>query len=78
MPKLQQKHRKPMKFEPFYMVYVGGGTRPSQTHVTIKNAKDEAERLCRKENRPTYVLAATHCVKPSVVPLEWVAGRRAS
>lgn len=81
MPKVQSRKIKPVKqpkFEPFYMVYVSQGARPHATHVTIKDAKDEAERLCRKENKPAYVLTSTHRVEPAAAPLLWVNGRKTS
>ena len=81
MPKVQSRKTKPVKqpkFEPDYMVYVQGGKPPQATHLTIGDAKTEAERLCRKENKLAFVYTATHCVKPAPVPLLWINVRKTS
>jgi hypothetical protein len=81
MPKVQSRKNKPvkqLKFEPDYMVYVQGGRPPQATHLTVGDAKAEAERLCRKENKPAFVYTATHCVQPVPSVLEWINGRKTS
>ena len=60
----------------FWMVYLEDGRGPSVRHATRKNAVAEAERLCRKEGLPVYLLKATHVcrvVPPPVPPTEWEA-----
>lgn len=80
MPKVQSRKIKPvkqLKFEPFYMTHVIG-TTSAVTHVTLGQAMNEAERICRKEQKPVYVLTATNRVEPAAVPLLWVNGRKTS
>ncbi len=42
----------------FYMVFVDGRNTPSRVYDNIDEAETEAERLCEKEKRKTFVLKA--------------------
>jgi hypothetical protein len=42
--------------ERFYMVYVEGASTPSKKYESLSEAEKEAERLCIKENKKTFIL----------------------
>jgi hypothetical protein len=45
--------------KPFYMVVVEGNhTPPKVKHESYNDAFDEAMRLCKKENKTTYVVSS--------------------
>lgn len=55
----------------FWMV-VGANTEWTKTrHKTLELAKNEAERLCRKEQQAFIVLEAVEYVSVPAKPLEW-------
>ena len=47
----------------FWMVYVEGMGGPSVPHSRMSEARIEAERLCRQENRRVFILKAELYVK---------------
>ena len=49
----------------YYMLKVEGKGNPSKIHLSLEEAQDEAERLCRKENCPVDVLVATYRCVPA-------------
>ena len=48
----------------FYMLHVEGGSAPTVKHATVKDARKEAERLVKKENKPVYLLKASDVCLP--------------
>lgn len=48
----------------FYMLHVEGGAAPTVKHATIGDARKEAERLVKKENKPVYLLKASDVCLP--------------
>lgn len=64
--------------KPFYMVYVQGNRSPTVCHLSLFEARDEAQRLARKEKRETYVLKVVEGwqldetpVKPLKIESDW-------
>ena len=47
----------------FYMVFVEGGTAPNTKHESKELAHAEAERLCKKIGKDTYVLKSVVYLK---------------
>lgn len=56
--------------EQFWMVYVDGGDSPRHQHTSYQSAKEEAERLARKEGRRVFVLLPINFVE-ATVQLAW-------
>ena len=57
--------------KPFFMVYVECGNSPRKQHETLELAQKEAERLCRKEQKPAYVLMALMRCSILDQPMMW-------
>ena len=55
---------KQFESKPFYMLHVEGGSAPTVKHATIEDARKEAERLVKKENKPVYLLKASDVCLP--------------
>ena len=45
-----------MTYYKFWMVYAEGGQAPNKKHYSQAEADAEAQRLAKKNGRPTYVL----------------------
>lgn len=58
-------------FTPAYMVWVEGGRGPAFRHPVLGAAMNEAERLCRQENKPVYVLSDLAKCEPAAPPIKW-------
>lgn len=58
-------------FVPSFMVWVDGAYGPTKRHNELGLAMEEAERLCRKENKPVYVLADAWKCEPTAPPVKW-------
>lgn len=56
----------------YYMCRVRGRGAPTKSHLTLAEAKQEAERLCKAERRPVWVLEAVAVCRPPDSPVEWV------
>lgn len=56
----------------FWMNYVEGKGAPVVKHPNFDMAKAEAERLCRKEDRPVYSLASLAVTRPMPLPTETI------
>lgn len=48
----------------FYMLHVEGGAAPTVKHATVEDARKEAERLVKKENKPVYLLKSSNVCLP--------------
>jgi hypothetical protein len=46
------------------MLHAEGGAAPTVKHATIEDARKEAERLMKKENKPVYMLKASGVCLP--------------
>jgi hypothetical protein len=55
----------------FYMVYCPERGKPTAQHSGFTDARDEAERICRKENKRVWVLVSNSYVEPSEMPVKW-------
>lgn len=55
----------------YYMCRVRGRGTPAKSHLTLEDARTEAERLCKTEKRPVWVLEAVAVVRPMDAPVEW-------
>ena len=44
---------------------------PKHIHWSLADAKKEAERLCRKENKRVYIFSVLNYVEPAEFPLRW-------
>jgi hypothetical protein len=78
MPKAKTTKQQPAEapgFTPAYMVWVEGGRGPAFRHAVLGAAMNEAERLCRQENLPVYVLADVGKCVPAAPPVEWSTSR---
>ena len=62
-------------FHPAFMVWVEGTYNPTHRHGDLGDAMAEAERLCRKENKPAFVLADLYKCEPSAPPVKWSPSR---
>lgn len=58
-------------FGPNFMCYVEGSFPPNKRHTELGEAMNEAERLCRKENKRVYVLADIYKCEPTAPPVLW-------
>ena len=60
--------------DPFYIVMCDTAqTSISTRHVIEDDARDEAERLCKKTGKCFIVLKAVACVQVAELPVKWVA-----
>ena len=50
--------------ENFYMCYVEGASEPTVKHLSLEDARSEAERLAKLTGKPTYLLHAVACCLP--------------
>ncbi len=55
----------------YYMCRVRGRGSPTKSHLTLAEAKTEAERLCKNEKKPVWVLQAIAVVRPQDAPVDW-------
>lgn len=57
----------------FWMVYVEGAGVPKKLYSDISEAKEEAERLCRKEDKQVALLECINYVQmdKTVIPVRW-------
>jgi len=53
--------------------FPNGEYRFSKFHESFSQAKDEAERLCKKEGKKFLILLVTGTVQPRNAPVEFVA-----
>jgi hypothetical protein len=60
-----------LTFTPHFMCYVEGSHPPNKLHTELGEAMNEAERLCRKENKPVYVLRDIYRCEPTAPPVLW-------
>jgi len=51
------------KQESFYMIYVDWWNNPKVCYAWLEEVKQEAKRLCEKENKETFVLKAIKSFK---------------
>ena len=56
----------------FWMCYNRDRGKPTTEHLTLDEAKIEAERLCRKEGKRIAVLECIGYVKEREVPIDFV------
>lgn len=49
--------------EPFFMVYLEGGSNPAFRHATLLDAEIEAKRLSQRYGKKAYILATIKAVK---------------
>ena len=59
------------RFAPEFMVWVAGNYAPATRHTELGVAMAEAERLCRKENKPAYVMSDVWKCEPAENPVKW-------
>lgn len=60
----EDKPAKKFEDQEFYMLHVEGGAAPTVKHATVEDARKEAERLVKKENKPVYLLRASDVCLP--------------
>lgn len=65
------KSKKP-SFTSCFMVWVDGAYGPAKRHEDLPSAKQEAERLCRKEGKSVYVMTDVLKCEPASAPVKWV------
>ena len=58
--------------KPFWMVYVQGGDSPQRKHDRVEDARNEAYRLAKKEEKAAYVL---ECIGGLVPMFAWEGAR---
>ena len=54
-----------------YVCHAVGSGEPTKRHVTLGQAKAEAERLARKQNKEVRVLQIVGTMKPQEKPVIW-------
>lgn len=55
----------------FYMVMGRNSSGSSFRHESLEDAKEEAERLCRREEQEFAILEVIEVCKPKQAPVEW-------
>ena len=53
-------------WERFYLVWCPGSGSPTKRHPFLGSAIEEAQRLCRLEGKPFYVLQSVGCMGPAM------------
>ena len=57
------------KNTPFWMVYCPSHGMPTVRHYDYPTAKEEAERIARKNGKPVYLLASTELLEVAPAPV---------
>lgn len=56
--RIKNLKQKPMKQQPFYMIYLEGERSPVYRHDTLQSAEIEAKRLTEIHNKKAYILVS--------------------